>query len=403
MTRIQLTIALCAIATTAPFAALAQPRSQPDTAGFTLHADPAQPTCPVANCPAIGSKGYGGAYGGPTLSSLWIHGQSTPDKHPQFLGNLGLYVKDDGTALGQYVTQYLGAMQGPGAGPTWSLNTDIVRGGCEGGPNTIGDEPGSGIPFGAPGCSAKPGSLGTASSIGFELDLSNFDADTARSHAFVTGLYIQTLSTYTATAGISIGKTEQSAPSWHHGIEFSPDTVADASIFDVSNAHYSLFTSGAHSGATIQDDATGPSTLRITATKSVADIDTISASPAALANSGTKSIATIVDASASPLVLSTSGNHATAVWSDTSSSPAALNATGHYAIAALRTEAATTETALVARAGQAICLAGAVTACMRYDVRTGALNISSNGKSLFSLDQAGNLLIRGRITQDAAP
>jgi hypothetical protein len=369
-----------------------------------IQANPVMATCPVGNCPIPGTPGYGGAYAGPTLSTQWVYGQSTADQKPQFLSNIGLYVKDDGTERGQYVTQYLGAMQGPTAGSTWSLNTDIVRGACAGGTYSIGGQPGSGIPFGDAGCTAAPGSLGRVSTFGYEMDVGNLDADTANSGAQITGLYINTLSRYTSSQGIFLtAGLGQTVPSWHNGLEFGTLSVKDRSVFDYSGSESGWVSGGAHANASFWDVSTGRYAIRLEGTKSEADINSSSTSPAFLANTAVKSAGVFVESSNSATVFAVSGGHSNVTFNDTSTTPAALGLSGTYSVAAIYTGGATTNAALVAAPGQSICLGGGGVGCVSYNATTGKLLFVTNGTTLMSLDNSGNLIVKGTVTQGQLP
>lgn len=381
------------------------------TALRQMAADPTIATCPVGNCPpATVNAGFGGTYGGPTMSSFTVYGQSTPDQHPQFHINTGLYVKDGGSSggKGQYVDFYAGAMQGPGAGATWAMNTVSVRGACPGGPNSLFGQPGSGIPFGDPGCATPPGSLGNNTTIGYEMDHSNFDADSAISGAFSVGLYINTLSKYTSGAGVtfgnSAGQNAATVPgSWHHGIEFAPNTVADATIYDLSNSPFFLLTNGTHGIALIQDDSTGPVSLKLNGLKSAADIQATSNSPAALAVTGARSVAAFYDNSTGPTAVSVDGTHSVASISLPGTAPAAVAAGGTYAVAAYTSVAATTPISLQAAAGQRVCFNGNAN-CIQYNSAAGKFFFTNSGNVIkASLDNNGNMILSGTLTQNGTP
>jgi hypothetical protein len=384
--------------------------AQAGTALRQMAADPTISTCPVGNCPpASTNSGFGGTYGGPTMSSFTVYGRSTADQHPQFHINTGLYVSHGGSSggKGQYVDIYGGAMQGPGAGATWAMNTVSVRGACPGGPNSMFGQPGSGIPFGDPGCATPPGSLGDNTTIGYELDHSNFDGDTGTSGAFSVGLYINTLSKFSSGAGItfgnSAGQTTATPGSWHHGIEFAPNTVADATIYDISNGPFSLLTTGTHGQATIRDGATGPVSLSLTGLKSVADIQATADSPAALAVTGARSVAAFYDNSTGPAAVKVDGNHSVAAVSLGGVSPAAAAAAGVYSIAAFTSVSATTSIAYQAAAGQKVCFNG-IFNCVQYNDAAGKFFFTNNANAIkASLDNSGNMILSGTLTQNGTP
>lgn len=364
MTRILLAcLLLLPIATMAQTLAgpAAEPAAGPPVGGLRVEGRQALATCPVGNCPTAPGRGFGGNGGGPTLSSLWVQGSTVADRGTsEYLANVGLFV-GTGDGNGQKVASYVGAMQGPGAGTTWSFNTDVVRGACPGGPDSLYGMPGSGIPFGTAGCGATPGSVGRRNgTVGYELDLTNWDADTGNSGAFVVGLYIQTLGTYTSGAGISFGKGG-GATSWHHGVEFAPGTVADAALYDVSDAPFTLLTTGTHAMATIQDGSTGPATLR------------------------------------------TEGAHTVAHLVLGGTAPAALSASGTFPLAALTTATATTPVALQAAPGQKVCWAG-LNGCVSYDAAARRFYFTDGtGTVVASLRDGGNLVLKGTLTQNGVP
>ena len=364
---------------------------------------PVLPTCPVANCPPPSPSDSGRTYGGPVLSQQWIHGESSPARQPQFMSNIGLYIKDDGTFRGQYVTQYLGAMQGPSAGPSWALNTDIVRGACAGGRNSLFGQPGSGIPFGAPGCQTPPGSLNGRSTIGYELDLSNFDADALRSNSFVAGLYIQTLSSHTSTAGVSFGKTLGSATSWHRGIEFSPGTIADAAIYDVSDSPFTIYTTGTHSQATVEDGSTGPAGIIFTGAKTRFDLQSDTTSPIGVSIINSHALASLYDNSTGPTAIRIDGSHSTSSVDLSGKSPIGIVARGAYSLAAISTSSSKADVALDVAAGQQICLAGRNNGCLFYDAASHKVVYSFEGKKLFSVDSDGNAVFKGTVTGGGTP
>ena len=347
------------------------------------------PTCPVANCPA-GPRGPTLPGGGPVLSAQWLHGRTAKDAmQDEWLSNLGLFI-GTGRGGGQKVTQYLGAMQGPGAGAGWALNTDIVRGACPGGPDSLYGQPGSGIPFGAPGCTARPGSLGTANTtVGYELDLTNWDQDGGPGGPLVVGMMVQTLSSFPGTAGILFNSyARQAVPGWHSGIQFTgpidhaPATARDNTVLDGSGSEYGYHLHGVHAGAGLRDDGTGRVGVLLLGTKTEADLQADTASPAGIA---------------------VAGRHANQAIGDTSVTPAALNLAGQYGIAAVVTSNASTPIALSAKAGQSVCFDGAH-ACARYDAAARKWYFTNGaGEVVSSVDDAGNAVFRGTVTQKGVP
>ena len=375
--------------------------------GQQVTGTPLIPTCPVSNCPIPGVPGFGGAYAGPTMSAIWNYGKSTNTQNPQFFAQDGFYVSHGGDSggRGQYVARYVGAMQGPGAGVTWALNTDIVRGACAGGFNSLYGQPGSGIPFGDAGCTTAPGSLGSAGTIGYELDLSNFDADSTTHGAFITGLYISTGGRFTSGGGISFGNNSGAAsqPSWHHGIEFSPNTVKDAVVYDLSNASLGWLAQGTHSVATLQDETLGPSSIVFIGLKSVADMKSVSASPAVLSMTGAHSFASIFDGSSSPSALSADGTYSVGAINVRGTGPSAFVASGTFSFAAFTSVGATAAISLEAKAGQQICISG-IFACVSYSTVNHKWYFTDGTNAIVaSIADGGNLIIKGTLTQSATP
>ena len=361
------------------------------------------PTCPVSNCPTTPGSGYGGNGGGPTLSSHWLYGSTVAGRDvSEFMLNIGLYV-GTGAGNGQKVGQYTGVMQGPGAGTAWAGNTDIVRGACPGGANSLYGMPGSGIPFGTPGCTAQPGSLGSQNStINWEFDTSNFDADTKVSGAFVVGLYVSTLSTYTSTAGISFGNGG-SVASWHHGIEFAPNVADDVAIYDLSGAKFGYFTSAAHGLATYHDEGGGPVSIELAGTKTVADIKSISSSPAIMSLQGAHSIAALYDFSTGPAGFKVDATHTSAHLLLGGQAPAAVSATGTFSLAAFTSVTATASIAYQAAAGQQVCWAG-ISACISYNSTNHRYYVTDGlGAIVASIADGGNMILKGTLTQSGTP
>ena len=316
---------------------------------------PPIPSCPTGNCPIKPEVGNGG----PILSSQVIQATTTQGSTiGEFMSNLGFYVAS-GKGGGQKVTQYLGLMQGHGAGVGWTLNTDIVRGACPGGPFSLNGLPGSGIPFGSPGCPYPPGDIGRDGTIGYELDLTNWDQDAAPGGPFVVGEFISTLSQFTSLAGIYYGHVPaQTVPSWHAGVYFSGGTAKDDTIHDESGASIGYHATGPHALAAFEDDSTGETSILI------------------------------------------NGQHSSQSIGDHAKTPAALNLAGSYALAAITTENATTPNALIAKEGQNVCFAG-VDACV--SARNGKLAYQVGGEVLFSIDRQGNAVFRGSVKQNAVP
>ena len=199
--------------------------------------NPSFPTCPTANCP---SPPYL-----PVLSSEFVHGSTTKGAdQPEWLSNIGLFVRT-GSPDGQKVAQFVGVMQQKGAGTAWALNTDLVRNAGLGGPNAFGGFEGSGKP-------GLPGSIGDRNgSIGYELDFTNWDADSSPGRgAFTVGQYIHAQGSFTSLAAMYFdSKMADSNKSfgWEDGLLFNGERVVRGNtIADSSQAINTLLVSGKH-------------------------------------------------------------------------------------------------------------------------------------------------------------
>lgn len=120
---------------------------------------------------------------------------------------------------------------------------------------------------------------------------------------------------------------------------------------------------------------------------------------------GSHAVGTIVDETVSPASVHVQGSHSTAAFVDTSRSTNALLAKGQYGYAILNTQGAAGpggRYALTAEAGQLVCFSGQ-DACLGLDARSGRLAYRVGGQTVFSVDKAGNLRVRGRIIQGEAP
>ena len=197
--------------------------------------------CPTANCPAPPNN--------PIVSTQVVHGRSTKDaNHPEWLSSLGLLVatgaQQKGDVLsGQKVTQYLGVMQAPGAGTAWTLNTDLVRNGVPGGPNSFSGFEGSGEP-------GQPGQIGTQNgSVGYELDFTNWDAESSPGHGpFTVGQYIHAQGSYTSLSALYFdANMGGNAKGWDAGIYFNGEGVIRENTFiDATSSHTSVKILGSH-------------------------------------------------------------------------------------------------------------------------------------------------------------
>lgn len=217
---------------------LAQDAREPDpspTGPVRIMHDPSIPTCPTSNCPLPPR--------GPVLSSQWIHGKTTKgrDQH-EWLSNIGLLV-GTGSPDGQKVAQYIGAMQVPGGGTAWALNTDSVRNATPGGRYSMAGFEGSGVP-------GQPGAMGRENgTIGYELDFTNWDQDSAPGQGpFTVGQYVHAQGSFTSLAAIYFdAKMARGSRGWHDGLLFNGDNVIrQNTISDFTHSHTSLTIGGQH-------------------------------------------------------------------------------------------------------------------------------------------------------------
>ena len=219
-----------------------QSRADPPTIANAIEilGSPSLVTCPTANCPSPPRL--------PVLSSEFVHGSTTKGAdQPEWLSNIGLFVRT-GSPDGQKVAQYVGVMQQKGAGTAWALNTDLVRNAGLGGPNAFDRFEGSGKP-------GLPGSIGDRNgSIGYELDFTNWDADSSPGRgAFTVGQYIHAQGSFTSLAAIYfVSKMADSNKSfgWEDGLLFNGErAVHGNSIADSSSSINSFQVMGKHETA----------------------------------------------------------------------------------------------------------------------------------------------------------
>lgn len=368
----------------------------------SLGVNPTLPTCPVSNCP-ISTAPNGG--GGPVLSAQWIYGQTQlGSAQAEWESSVNLYI-GTGKGNGQKVAQYIGAMQGPGAGTGWALNTDIVRGACPGGTYSLYGQPGSGIPYGNPGCAVAHNSIGSEGTIGYELDISDYDADQTASGAFIVGEYINAgPGSYTMGAGISFGATSGTSAAtsgFHHGIEWAPYSVEDYTLYDVSNSSYSLETGGTHAQAVIADSSTGARAILLSGNKTIDSVLDTSSSPTFMHTTGTHSGGSFADSGNSPFSLQISGTHNTSVINDSSTSPTAFNLAGTYSLALLYAANSPSTNVIDMRDGQEICFVGG-SMCLQH--QNGKLYYMQGSTPLMSVaDSTGNAVFKGTVTQSGSP
>ncbi|MFT8327721.1 hypothetical protein [Gluconobacter oxydans] len=368
---------------------------------------PVLATCPIGSCPPISSPQA--AY-----SALEQYTVSQKVKNWEIgaafgmLDATGAHVGQandhtDGAKMGVYI----GLMQTANGGPGWSLNSNIVRNAQPGGVNSV---PG----YAGAGTEGRPGAMDVYSStIGYELDLSNFDRDSnglPPRYPFVVGEYLTTTSTYTSWAGIFYGIGDgQKADSWHDGILFSSPnqgggrSVSDNTILDLSNADVGYHSLGIHANAGWYDESRGKYGLWLTGTKMIEDIDISSSSPVALAINGQRPSGAIhmnisaLGTDGSYGILDTSEHGKRSSYDDRSNGDAAIEARGHYTQAAFSSIGATTAVALNAASGQKVCFDHG-NHCLVY--KNGALNYLVSDRNIMKIDDNGNITIQGTITQN---
>jgi len=280
----------------------------------------------------------------PVLSAVNIYGQTRKDAGtPEWESVIGLY-SATGDPDGQKVVQYLGGMQAPGAGSLWTLNTDIVRNATGGGRYSLDGLPGSGV-------SGSPGGIGRSdATIDYELDLTNWSEDDAPGGPFVVGMFISTLSSYSSLAGLYYGSAKgQTVPSWHDGIFFAENTVKDNSIFDGSSASFSYQAAGSHLAAFYDN----------------------SRSRTGLSVNGAHTSEDILLSDTAPVGIAINGVHATA--------------------------------AITVPPRQKVCF-DTTRSCLSYDDgRHKWLLTGPTGTNIASIDDDGNMILKGHITQGQVP
>ncbi len=213
---------------------------------------PSVRTCPAANCPNPAN-----AHQAPQiLASTWVESiaSSTVPRQQEWGSVFGMY-SNVGQSTNyptippsQKVTVYAGMVQGPLSGPTWTLNTDIVRNGCPTtGAGTVQPYIGSAQPCGTP---MKNG-IGV-STIGYELDFSNWDQNIDIGGAEAVGMAIVTNSEFRGLAAWyaanGIDGTGTTA-SWSYGMLMTNKTAYDADYGEVDNVAINGYLCGGnHSG-----------------------------------------------------------------------------------------------------------------------------------------------------------
>lgn len=280
----------------------------------------------------------------PVRSALNVFGQTRQGAGtPEWESVIGL-ISATGDPNGQKVVQYLGGMQAPGAGSMWTLNTDVVRNATPGGAYSFNGLPGSGV-------QGRPNGIGRSdATVGYELDLTNWSEDDAPGGPFVVGMFISTLSTYSSLSGIYYGAAKgQRVPSWHDGIFFSKNTIKDNSVFDASDASFSYQVSGSH-------------------------------------------IAAFYDNSFSHTGLSINGHHSEQDVLISDNAPVGVSIRGTHSIAAITIPQ-----------NQKICFDVAGSCIMYNTTKKKWILSNSQGVNVASIDDSGNLRVRGSVREDADP
>lgn len=255
----------------------------------------------------------------------------------------------------------------------------------------------------------QPGVIPTFN-INTELDFTNDTAECTIGPSNCNNLELSIGGTHRSTTGLHLA-TQNTGPVYgaHWGIRLNTDFLAsDADIEIDSSAAVGLgFNAsgfgGSHTTASIQDNAPGPISYLVTATHTSSDFAVWGASPAAFANTGIHSLGTFFDQSASPQIINTGGTHVLQTWGDTSTTPAAINLSGTYGLAAITTVAATTPIALHASAGQKVCFNG-IFNCVSYSAASGKFLFTNDVNVIkASLDNSGNMILSGTLTQNGTP
>ena len=243
--------------------------------------------------------------------------------------------------------------------------------------------------------------------INTELDFQNDAADCPVPSTNCHNLLLVTKGNYTSTSSINVSSSNPGPKAaglfgiWLNGAYLAQEADLEVDGSAKVGLAFNSFLSGSHTTATILDKSTGVVGLLLQGNKTGSDISSVTTSPAAFANSGAHSIATIFDASASPAVLLITGSHANGSISDNSTSPQAILMGGTYSAAALTTANANTPIALQAKFGQRVCF-NTNQNCVSY---SGGKFFFTNDANVVkaSLDNAGNMILSGTLTQNGIP
>jgi len=284
--------------------------------------NPSIPACPVANCPTPFTVNLTGFI----LQGKTALGASYAESEAVF----GLYV-NTGQPDGQKPAVYIGAVQGPLGGSTWSLNTDVVRGGVPsgtGGPGGIGSS--------AP--ESTPGSIPAANStIGYELDYTNWDQDSGEAGSggpFTPGMYIHNQSLYPSTAAIYMDSNPENVGNnnygWHYGVFINDTyTVQDAGFFEATHSTQGFQANGTHAGADFNSNGTSSYGFYSNGSDTTAAGFFGGTAPIGMDLVGTNATETLNIGTSSPLAINISGAHSNEDINDGGTGPAglALNST----------------------------------------------------------------------------
>lgn len=365
-------------------------------------------SCPVGSCPPASSAQL-------THAGFQQYAVSNLDKNWEIGGVFGILDTTGGGTGGANdhtdgakMALYAGIMQTLTGGPAWALNTNVVRCATPGSDNSLPGFAGAGNAC----TTAQRGTMDVYSStIGYELDLSNFDRDAnglPPQYPFVVGEYVTTSSFYPGWAAIFYGIGQgQTSDAWHNGILFSSPnsgggrTIADNTFLDLSNSDVGYHAQGTHKKTGWYDESTGQFGVWIVGTKSVEDIDLSTGTPVGIGINGTRSYEAIHLNVTAPNGIVDTGTHVGgSSYADNSSGDSALQLNGAYARAAVDTENATTTNAVVAKQGQNVCWKG-LNACVQYD--GSKLVYSKDAIRLFAIDDSGNMTLKGTLTSNGSP
>ncbi|WP_155820461.1 hypothetical protein [Komagataeibacter europaeus] len=375
-----------------------------DAARMNLAGNPSIPICPIAACPLADANG------GPVRAAFATYGRTTLKNSWEFQLYAGLYSNTGRgsstagiAAPGAKTVGYFGLMQDTNSGPGWGLNWNVLRNARPGGDRLYG-QPGSGSP-GVPGAMDDH-----MSTIGAEGDLSNWQNDTNDNNAFVVNLYLATNSSYTSLAGIYMGATTaQKAASYHTGIYFSgkqnggsANTADDQAIWDRSGANFGYLTDGEHAQAAFSDQSTGQNGLLVSGKKTGQDIWLNTNSKIGMYISGQHAAGDIVINTTSRNAMSISGEHREGhVYGDTSSAATGVNLEGRYSHAAINIAPnGGSPTAIAIPTNMTVCFEG-TSRCLSYNGKKLVYNVDR--VSVFSIDDNGNMIIKGSLKQSSIP